>query len=341
MIASRWIGVHTMASGSKLAVGAAIGGNFLVAIAKLVAWLMTGSAAMLSEALHSIADTMNQVLLMIGITRGEREATAGFPFGFGAERAVWSLTSGVGIFFLGCGVTVYHGIQSLLHPHELESINVALFVLLFSFIIEGLVLILAIRTLRKQAGDRPFFAFLVHEADPTSMAVVLEDSVACFGVILAATGIWLSHVTGNTAWDAAASILIGFLLGGIAIWLVARSRHLLIGPAIPADKRERIRTIIAASPVVEKIVNLRTRTMDSETYRVAADIEFAGEVLAEQHEPLLRESYPKINNYQDFHDFAINYADVIVEALGDEIDAIEDSIRKECPKARYLDIEIE
>ncbi len=330
-----------MASGSKLAVGAAIGGNALVSIAKLIAWLLTGSAAMLSETLHSIADTMNQILLMVGITRGEREANAKFPFGFGAERAVWSLASGVGIFFLGCGVTVYHGIQSLLHPHKIESLNVALLVLLLSFIIEGAVLILAIRTLHKQAAGRPFFSFLVREADPTSMAVVLEDSVACFGVILAAAGILASHFTGNTAWDAAASILIGFLLGRIVIWLVARSRNLLVGPAIPADKSERIGKIIASSPVVEKIVNLRTRTMDSETYRIAADVEFAGKVLAERLDILLRDSYPKINNYEEFHDFAVLYADAVVEALGDEIDTIEDQIRKEFPMARYLDIEAE
>ncbi|MEN8165409.1 MAG: cation diffusion facilitator family transporter, partial [Acidobacteriota bacterium] len=216
-----------MAHGSFRAVMAAIVGNSTVTVAKMVAFFITGSAAMLSEALHSMADTLNQILLMIGIRRSSRAADPRFPFGYGAERAVWALMSAVGIFFLGCGVTVYHGIQSLLHPHELEGLGWAVGVLVVSFVIEFAVLVLAVRTVRHDAKGKPFFAYLRHEADPTAVAVVLEDSAACLGVVIALVGIFASHWTGNSLWDAVASILIGLLLGMIATWLVARTRHQL------------------------------------------------------------------------------------------------------------------
>jgi zinc transporter 9 len=330
-----------MASGSKRAVASAIAGNATVTAAKMIAFMVTGSAAMLSEGLHSAADTMNQVLLMVGITRSTRQPTSRFPFGFGAERAVWSLASGVGIFFLGCGVTVTHGVRTLLHPHPLEHLHVAIAVLFLSFVIEGTVLVIAVRAVQRDAAGKPFFTYLRKEADPTAAAVVMEDSAACLGVVLALIGILLSRLTGHAYWDSIASILIGLLLGAIAIWLITRSRHLLVGPAIPRDKRQRIVDILASRPMVEKVVNLRTRVMDTETYRVAADIEFDGENLADLLEEMLRREYPEISSYDDFRAFAARFADQVVEKLGDEIDAIEQQIQKEVPRARYLDIEAE
>jgi zinc transporter 9 len=330
-----------MAAGSKRAVGAAIIGNSVITVAKTAAFFASGSAAMLSEALHSLADTMNQVLLMVGIKWSTRSADPRFPFGYGAERAVWALMSGVGIFFLGCGVTLYHGIHNLLHPSPLHSLGVALIVLLFSLVIEAAVLVIAVRTVRRHAAGKPFFSYLRHEADPTTAAVVMEDAAACLGVLLALAGIALSRWTGNPAWDALASILVGLLLGGIALWLITKSRHLLVGPAVPAEVRDRIRSIIAAHPVVDRIVRLRTRVMDSETYRVAAEVEFDGEIIAAAFDAELREAYAGISDYEGFRAFAAAYADRVVDRLGDEIDAIEQAIQEEVPKARYLDIEAE
>ena len=328
-----------MAVGSKKAVGAAITGNSLLTIAKLAAFLMTGSAAMLSETLHSLADTMNQVLLMVGIQRSTRAADPHFPFGYGAERAVWALMSAVGIFFLGCGVTLYHGIHTLLHPKPLEDLGVALGVLAVSFVVEAIVLVIAVRTVRLNAHGRPFFRYLWREADPTTTAVVLEDSAACLGVVFALIGITAATVSGNPVWDAAASIAVGLLLGAIAVWLVARSRYLLVGPAVPPDVRARIRDIVASSPVVEKIALLRTRVMDTDSFRVAADVEFDGEALAESMEDELRAAYSTISSYDEFRTFAARYSDRVIERLGDEVDAIETAIQSEFPQARYLDIE--
>jgi zinc transporter 9 len=313
----------------------------VVAAAKMVAFLLTGSAAMLSESLHSIADTMNQVLLMVGICRSTRQPDSTFPFGYGAERAVWALVSAVGVFFLGCGVTLYHGVSSLLHPHEITDTWVAVTVLIFALVIEGYVLLIAVRTVLHAAAGRPFLKYLRQEADPTVVTVVMEDSAACLGVLIAMVGIAFSHLAGTTTWDSVASILVGLLLGAIAIWLIARTRRLLVGPAVPAEVRQKIRSIIASHPTVEKIINLRTRILDTETYRVSADLEFDGEILAKMLEDDLQQAYAKIGSYPDFVAFAADFADKVIEALGDEIDAMEEEIRNQVPEARYLDIEAE
>ena len=210
-----------MAKGSKLAVGAAIAGNSVVMVGKFVAFWFTGSAAMLSEALHSVADVLNQILLMVGIVRSSAPPDRFFPFGYGAERYVWALMSAVGIFFLGCGVTIYHGINSLLHPHPLESLGWAVGALLIALVIEGYVLWVAIKAVRGQAQGKPFFRYLRQEADLSAVAVILEDTAACFGVLLALGGILLTRYTGQPYWDAVASIAIGLLLGAVAIWLLA------------------------------------------------------------------------------------------------------------------------
>jgi zinc transporter 9 len=328
-----------MAGGSKTAVASAIAGNSVLTIAKFGAFLFTGSAAMMSEAMHSLADTMNQVLLMVGIRRSTRQADQTFPFGYGAERAVWALMSAVGIFFLGCGVTLYHGVHSFLHPKPLQELGVAILVLLFSFVVEFAVLVIAVRTVLHHAKGRPFFAYLRREADPTTAAVVMEDAAACLGVLLALAGIALSRWTGKPQWDAMASIAIGLLLGAIAMWLVARSRYLLVGPAVAPEVRQRIREILAGNPVVEKIAHLRTRVLDTETFRVSADVEFDGEAIADWTDDDLRAAYDGITNYHEFREFTAKYADRVMERLGDEVDAIEAEIQREFPEARYLDIE--
>jgi len=328
-----------VAHGSKLAVGSAIVGNSLLTVAKTAAFLVTGSAAMLSEALHSLADAANQGLLMVGIVRSGRLADPRFPHGYGAERYVWSLLSAVGIFFLGCGVTVYHGVHTLLHPGHLSGLGWAIAVLLMALILEGAVLAVAVKAVRTQAAGKPFFAYLQHEADPTAAAVVLEDSAACLGVLLAMAGILLSRLTGKPAWDSLASILIGLLMGALAIWLIARNRHLLIGPAIPEDARSRIAAIIASSPVVERIARMRTRVLGVDTYRVSAEVDFSGDTLAAGLEEGLRDIYPEIRSYEDFRDFAARYADELLDLLGEEIDRIEAAIREEVPEAQFLDLE--
>lgn len=327
------------ASSSKTAVAAAIGGNGLVMIAKFVAFLFTGSGAMLSEAIHTFADLLNQILLMVGIVRSTRDPDHIYEYGYQSERYVWALISAVGIFFLGCGVTIYHGIQSLLHPHELKELSWAIGVLIFSFVLEGIVFWIAIRAAKQQAAGKPLMHFLRYEADPAVTAVVLEDFVACLGVLIAMGAIMLSKLTGDVYWDAIGSLIIGGLLGAIAIWLIARNTSLLVGASIPAKIRKQVEEIINDDPAVEEIVDLKTRILDTDTYRIKADIHFDGGALADKLRPQLREAYDNIQSFEEFEKFAHEFGDDVVELLAEEIDLIERKIRKQVPQAKHLDLE--
>ena len=215
---------------STRAVVIAIVGNFSVMCAKFIAFFATGSGALFSEGVHTFADLLNQILLLIGIKRSTHNADDKFAYGYAAERYVWALISAVGIFFLGCGVTMYHGISSLLHEHEpLSHLGWAVGVLIISFIIEFYVLIVAVRSVKQAADGKPLFKYMKDEADPAIVAVVLEDSAACLGVLIALAAIALTHLTGHQYWDAVGSITIGILLGLIAFWLIQRNRSILIG----------------------------------------------------------------------------------------------------------------
>ncbi len=329
------------AHGSKGAVIAAIVGNSLVMVAKFVAFVFTLSGAMLSEAIHTLADLLNQILLLIGIVRSDRLPDDAYAYGYRSERYVWALISAVGIFFLGCGVTIYHGIESLWSHHEphFDNIYWPVGVLIVALIIEGYVLWVAVRTVLKQKGQTPFFQYLRKEADPSVVAVVLEDAAACLGCVIALVAIVLTKVTGHAYWDAIGSLSIGALLGAIAIWLVVRNSQLLIGASIPPKIRNQVARILDQNPYVEEVVDLKTRILDTETYRIKADIRFDGEALSEKLKEQLEPAYEKIESLDDFKEFAKEFADDIVELLADEIDSIEKRIQKEIPKARHMDIE--
>ena len=325
---------------SKTSVVAAIGGNSLIMVGKLTAFTFSGSGAMLSEGIHSLADVLNQILLLIGIQRADKQADGRYAYGYGREVYIWALISAVGIFFLGCGVTVYHGIESLLHPPEqLTDLTFALIVLLVSLLIEGGVLMIAYRGLKRAAGDRPFMQYLHTEADPSGVAVLLEDSAACIGVLIAMAGLVATHLTGNVLWDAVATLAIGLLLGAVAIWLIIRNHAILVGPSIPPEVQARVRAIINSHPSVETLKELKTVMLDNKTYDIMADIEFHGDVVARALSERIEAAYPTIHSLDDFKEFAATYADDVIHALGDEIDALEATIRETVPQAKFLDIE--
>ena len=328
-----------MASGSKKAVAAAIGGNSFVAVSKFVAFLVTGSGAMLSEAIHSFADTMNQVLLLVGIVRSAKAPDPDYRYGYTAERYIWALISAVGIFFLGCGVTVDHGVHSLMHPQAMEAPGVALGVLTLAGIIEGGVLWVAYKAIKHDAGDMPFIEYARDYADPSGVAVLLEDAAACLGVVIAMVTIGLAQLTGNPAWDAIGSILIGLLLGALAIWLIKRNHQLLVGPAIPPDERARIREVLEESDIIEEIVDFRTRMLGTEDYVVKANVVFEGDVISSALEPELRAAWDAIESYEQFREFAHGHADRVTQALGHRIDELEKKIIAACGKVKHIDIE--
>jgi len=326
-----------MADSSKTSVIAALAGNSVVLVAKTVGFMVTGSGAMLSEAIHTLADLLNQILLFVGITRSEREADHEFPAGYGRERYVWALISAVGIFFLGCGVTIYHGVTGLFHPHAMENPGWAIGVLGVSFVLEAVVFVIALRGLKKAAAGRPFFSYLRTEADPSAAAVLLEDFAACLGVLLALGAIGLTSFTGALYWDALGSIAIGVLLGVVAIALIIRNHQLLVGPAVPPDVRQTIHRILREHPTVERVVRLRARVIDLDNYDVTATIDFDGPKIAERIEAQLAEALK--NTDTDPKALAVSVTEEILSAIGEEINRIEEAIRAEVPQARFLDIE--
>jgi cation diffusion facilitator family transporter len=279
--------------------------NLGIAIAKLVGGLISGSTAMLAEAAHSFADTLNQVFLMTALKRSKKPADALHPFGYGMERYFWSLLAAVGIFVLGAGYSIFEGVQAVLHPEQLGSLLVSYVVLGLGFILEGVSWLKAVRQLRGEAAarGRGFFEHLRITPDPTAKTVAFEDTAALIGLVLAAAGITLHHVTGQGFWDGGASIAIGLLLVAVAYALGQQNKRALIGEALPEAAQEAIRTTIVESPGIDSLVEMLTMRMSPHEVIVAARVDLDDtstveeiEKAAEEVERRVREEHPEVRH---------------------------------------------
>lgn len=334
-----------MAGGSTKAVYSAIAANSLVAVAKLVAFGFTGSGAMLSEGIHSIADVGNQTLLAIGIKRSQRPADEDHPYGYDREQFTWALISAVGIFFLGCGVTVMHGIHSLMDPHPPEGIGISMGVLLLSLVLEGGSWAVAVWAVRAAAAKNhmSFMQYLRDGSDPMAIAVVIEDSAAVFGVCIAAVALTIAQLTNDGRWDGYASIAIGLLMGALAIFLIRKNKDNLVGKAVDKRQRDTIRKILDEDSVVEKVEGLKAVVMGAESSRVAANIEFDGRLVAAKvmADMDMDEAWAGIQSQQDFEEFLQGFGDQVTDKLGDEIDRVEGKIREALPGVGSINLEAE
>ena len=281
------------------------GANLAIAVAKLVAGFLTGSAAMLAEGAHSVADTVNQLFLLTALSRSKRPADVQHPFGYGMERYFWSLLAAVGIFVLGAGYSIYEGIHSLLHPEPVKAVLVAYGVLGLSFIFEGTSWLKAVIQLRREAGERGVgvFQHVFTTPDPTVKTVAFEDTAALVGILLAAGGITLHTLSGSGIWDGIASILIGILLVGVAISLGSSSKRNLIGEAMPETARTGITKVINESVGVDVVVELLTMRLGPDDVLVAArvDVDDAAtggdlERVADDVERRIRVAYPEVRH---------------------------------------------
>ena len=279
--------------------------NLAIAIAKLVGGLVSGSTAMLAEAAHSFADTLNQVFLMAALKRSKKPADVQHPFGYGMERYFWSLIAAVGIFVLGAGYSIFEGIKAVLEPAELGSLTVSYVVLAASFLFEGASWLKAVRQLGREAEGqgRGFFEHLKVTPDPTAKTVAFEDTAALVGIVLAAVGITLHHLTDHGFWDGLASILIGLLLVVVAYSLGQQNMRALIGEALPEETQEAIRRTIVESPGIDSLVELLTMRMSPEEVLVAARVDLDDdasvdelEQAAEEVERRVRERHPEVRH---------------------------------------------
>ncbi len=328
-----------MAASSKQAVLLAILGNATLTLLKIVAFAFSGSGAMLSEAIHSAADTGNQLLLWVGIRRSERPPDAMFAYGFGGERFLFALLSAIGIFVLGCGVTVYHGIHILLQPPELSFGWLTFVVLAVSLVVDGLVLLQAIRAIDAQRGQTDFLTYLRTTSDPTVAAVLLEDSVACLGVLIAAAGIGLAAWTGSHVPDAVATLLIGGLMGLIAVWLGYKNSRLVIGPSIPREVEDSALAYLRSQPTVRNVRRVRSRVLGADRFRLKAEVDWNGSALAERLEGWVEEQQERLATEEGRRQFGREFAERIAEAIGDEVDRIEAELRDRHPELVHLDFE--
>ncbi|RJQ23143.1 cation diffusion facilitator family transporter [Candidatus Parcubacteria bacterium] len=318
-------------------------GNIIVAVIKFAAAFISGSSAMFSEAIHSVADTANQSFLLIGIIKSQKKADDEFTYGYGKERFFWALISACGIFFIGAGVTIYHGITSLIEPHQIEYHPIVFFVLFISFVIESTTLYIAVRELKRRHKHKQSLMKIFQEGDPSTLAVVFEDGIAVLGVFIAGASIGLTIYTGNQLFDSLGSIVIGSLLGMVAILLIYKNKRYLIGHSIPEDIEEEIVELLEKDPAIEKVIDFKSMVLDVGIYRVKCEIEFNGNALLKelsQSYPL-REAYEDVKgDYEEFKKFVADYADRVPRLVGKRIDEIEKQIEAKYPSIRHIDIEL-
>ncbi|MFC6884411.1 MULTISPECIES: cation diffusion facilitator family transporter [Actinomadura] len=251
--------------------------NLGIAVAKIVAAVLTGSASMAAEAAHSVADTFNEVLLMVGLRRSGRPADRRHPLGYGMERYIWTLLVAVAIFGMGALFAFYQGVETLVgHPAEETDPLIGYLVLAVSFVLEAVSWQQAARQVRDAAReeDLPLLAYIRRTDEPTSISVLLEDSAALIGLLLAFAGMGLHQLTGSPLWDGVGSMLIGVLLTTVALMLGRINLNLLIGhqadPRMVADLRERL----GAAPEVEWVVDIVTMTVGTDRVLVCARLDF-------------------------------------------------------------------
>lgn len=256
---------------SPRAVLAALGANVGIAIAKFLGFLVTGSSSMLAESVHSLADSGNQVLLLVGRKQAAREADSGHPFGYGRDRYFYAFVVALVIFSLGSLFALYEGVHKIQHPAGLESPFVAIGILAVAVGLEGFSLRTAIREARPHRTGLSWIAFIRHAKSPELPVVLLEDSGALLGLFFALFGVVMAQVTGNGRWDAVGTLAIGVLLAVIAIVLVVETKSLLIGESAGVGAVTAIRAALVG-PGIDRVIHLRTMHLGPDELLVAAKV---------------------------------------------------------------------
>lgn len=294
--------------GSKKAIAYAFFANLGIAIAKFVGFLITRSASMLAESVHSLADTGNQGLLFLGGKRAQRDATPEHPFGYGRERYFWSFAVALVLFSMGGLFALYEGIDKFRHPHEVKSIWVAVVILVFGLLIEGNSLRVAIIEAKHAKGpDTGWWEFIRRSRQPELPVILLEDAGAELGLLLALIGVTVAYNTGDGRWDALGSISIGVLLILIAVVLIVEMKSLLIGEGARKEDRAAIVAALESSHHVDHLIHLRTQHIGPDEILVAAKIEYD--------------------------------SDLTFDEVADAINVTEANVRKVVPAARMIYIE--
>ncbi|EKD65889.1 MAG: Cation efflux protein [uncultured bacterium (gcode 4)] len=322
------------------AVTVAIIWNFIIMILKFIWFFLSGSGVLFSEAIHSVADTSNQVLLMVGLKKSRKKADANFSYWYWKERFFRAILSACGIFFIWAGVTVYHSIENFLHPIIIENSFYVLIILAISFIVESITLLIAIISVYDR---QDWLLESIKEADNASKAVILEDSVAVFWVLIAFVSILLTNLTGKTYFDSIWSLIIWILLWIVAIILIMENKSYLLGRGIDEELKEDIIETIKTDNLIEKIIDFKSEVIDIDCYIIKVEAEFNGSSLMREinHNWFFQDEYEYIKeDYNEFLKFCVDYADRIPRIIGKRIDALEKNIKEKHPEIKHIDIEL-
>jgi cation diffusion facilitator family transporter len=267
--------------------------NFAIAIGKFIAGFLTGSAAMLAEAGHSVADTVNQVFLLIGINLSKTTADDNHPHGYGKEAFFWSFMAAIFIFVAGAAFSFYEGIRTAVqsdeHHRSSSDLIIAFGVLGMAFVFEAMSMTFAVRSLLAGARRKGWsiVRYLRQSPDVTTKTVFFEDGAALNGLAVAALGLFLSETTGNETWDAVASIGIGVILSGVSVMLGMQARGLLIGAAANAETREELHSIVSSFAEVDHVVRLLTMQLGSHSVLVSGELELNRGLTTDEIESLI------------------------------------------------------
>lgn len=270
--------------GSRLAVLAAFLANFAIAVAKFVAAVLTRSAAMLSEAFHSLADTGNQGMLLYGMRAASRPADEQHPFGRGKESYFWSFMVAVMLFAGGAVLAFRHGVDALREEHAVESLLPAFVVLGVALVVEAFSFTVATREFNRRRGSRRLWRAIRDDKDAPLLVILLEDSAAMLGLVIALAGTTLVAITGQTLWDGVSSLLIGGVLAAVAVLLAAETKELLIGEAAGRRERSAIRGRLLAMPEVSSVGRLLTMQMGPHEVLVNVEVDFSSRLTAAEVE---------------------------------------------------------
>ncbi|XP_023223713.1 zinc transporter 9-like [Centruroides sculpturatus] len=347
------------------------GANFAF---KLITWLYTGSHSMFAEAIHSLADTCNQIILAFGIRKSIQRPDVDHPYGYHNMRYVASLISGVGIFCFGTGISIYHGIMGIFFPEVIESLYWAFFILGGSLISEGGTLSKYIRSsteeilvssrrlpkhyfMNKTCITIPvhllslllilhcYFITVLRSRDPSLNVVLLEDLAAVIGVLIAGSCMGLTSYMGNPIYDAAGSLLVGGLLGTVASFIIYTNIAALVGRSIPADTMLQINKELENDVMIRALHDVKATDMGNNFVRYKAEVDFDGRELSRSYldsqdlEMLLNEMQ-KVKTIEEVEAFMLRHGENIVDMLGGEVDRIEKGLKKRHPEVRHVDLEV-
>jgi cation diffusion facilitator family transporter len=287
------------ANASTKVIIAALIGNSAIAVIKFIAASITGSSAMLSEGIHSLVDTGNQILLLYGLKQAKKPADEAFPFGHGKEIYFWSFVVAILIFAVGAGVSIYEGVHHVLHPVSISNPMINYIVLGLAILFEGAAWLFAFKEFSKVKGNYGYIEAVQRGKDPSMFVVLFEDSAALLGLLIAFLGIGLAQVTGNPVFDGLASIVIGLILGGTAAWLAYETKGLLIGERANKDVVDSIRNIASSFEDVERVNELLTMHMGPDFILVNISIRFKRGKLTRELEQLIRQLDVAIKDEHD------------------------------------------